>query len=83
MQNFITQALRKATGIDKGKQGPSKMSPAKPERRSDNSPLSHMTFNNKWSYATLEYPYDIQTRTDLGHYMLFYINVPNFIFCYI
>ena len=77
MQNFITQALRKATGIDKGKQGPSKMSPAKPERRSDNSPLSHMTFNNKWSYATLEYPYDIQTRTDLGHYMLFYINVPN------
>ena len=77
MQNFITQSLRKATGIDKGKQGPSKISPAKPERRSDNSPLSHMTFNNRWSYATLEYPYDIQTRTDLGHYMLFYINVPN------
>ena len=77
MQNFITQALRKATGIDKGKQGPSDISPAKPERRSDNSPLSHMNFNNKWSYSTLEYPYDIQTRTDLGHYMLFYINVPN------
>ena len=77
MQNFITQSLRKATGIDKGKQGPSKISPAKSERRSDNSPLSHMNFNNKWSYSTLEYPYDIQTRTDLGHYMLFYINVPN------
>ena len=36
-----------------------------------------MNFNNKWSYSTLEYPYDIQTRSDLGHYMLFYINVPN------
>ncbi len=76
MQNFITQSLRKATGIDDNKKGPANASPAK-STRTNNSPLSHMTFNNKWSYATLEYPYDIQTRTDLGHYMMFYINVPN------
>ena len=76
MQNFITQALRKATGIDDGKKGPADITPSK-RTQSDNSPISHMNFNNKWSYSTLEYPYDIQTRTDLGHYMLFYINVPN------
>ena len=75
MQNFITQSLRKAVGIDKDK-GVTPVSPAK-TKQSDNSPLGHMNINNKWSYSTLEYPYDIQTRTDLGHYMLFYINVPN------
>ena len=31
---------------------------------------------DKWSYTTLEYPLDLQTRSDLGHYMLFYVNVP-------
>lgn len=76
MQNFITQSLRKSTGIDKGKKGPATASPEK-RTQSNNSPLGHMTFNNKWAYSTLEYPYDIQTRTDLGHYMMFYINVPN------
>lgn len=76
MQNFITQSLRKATGIDDGKKGPADITPSK-RTQSDNSPISHMNFNNKWSYSTLEYPYDIQTRSDLGHYMLFYINVPN------
>tara|TARA_B100000902_G_scaffold166366_1_gene161218 strand:+ start:20 stop:1225 length:1206 start_codon:yes stop_codon:yes gene_type:complete len=76
MQNFITQSLRKATGLDEGKKGASTIRPAH-ARQTDNSPLGHMTLNNKWSYSTLEYPYDIQTRTDLGHYMMFYINVPN------
>ena len=76
MQNFITQTLRKATGLDEGKKGASTIRPAH-VRQTDNSPLGHMTLNNKWSYSTLEYPYDIQTRTDLGHYMMFYINVPN------
>ena len=75
MQNFITQSLRKAIGLDEGK-GPSNATPSK-NTQTNNSPLAHMTFNNKWSYSTLEYPYDIQTRTDLGHYMMFYINVPN------
>ena len=76
MQNFLTQTLRKATGLDEGKKGASTIRPAH-ARQTDNSPLGHMTLNNKWSYSTLEYPYDIQTRTDLGHYMMFYINVPN------
>ena len=76
MQNFITQSLRKAIGLDEGKKGASTIRPAR-ARQTDNSPLGHMTFNDKWSYSTLEYPYDIQTRTDLGHYMMFYINVPN------
>ena len=46
----------------------------------NNDVLSHMqtgTIGNKWSYSTLEYPSDIQTRSDLSHYMMFYINVPN------
>ena len=38
-------------------------------------PLSHMNIGSKWSYSTLEYPMDIQTRSDLGHYMMFYVNV--------
>jgi len=76
MQNFITQSLRKAIGLDEGKKGASTIRPAH-ARQTDNSPLGHMTLNDKWSYSTLEYPYDIQTRTDLGHYMMFYINVPN------
>ena len=77
MQNFITQSLRKAIGIDKDKGVTPVTSPESRPRQSDNSPIGHMNINNKWSYSTLEYPYDIQTRTDLGHYMLFYINVPN------
>ena len=38
-------------------------------------PLAHMRIGSKWSYSTLEYPLDIQTRSDLGHYMMFYVNV--------
>jgi hypothetical protein len=34
-----------------------------------------MEIGSKWSYSTLEYPMDIQQRSDMGHYMLFYINV--------
>ena len=40
-------------------------------------PLAHMKIGSKWSYSTLEYPLDIQTRSDLGHYMMFYVNVMN------
>ena len=38
-------------------------------------PLAHMKIGSKWSYSTLEYPIDIQQRSDLGHYMMFYVNV--------
>ena len=40
----------------------------------NNSPLGHME-PYPYSYSTLQYPLDIQQRSDLGHYMLFYINV--------
>jgi len=36
---------------------------------------SHLKIGSKWSYSTLEYPADIQERSDLGHYMMFYVNV--------
>jgi hypothetical protein len=35
-----------------------------------------MTIGSKWSYSTLQYPSDIQSRSDQGHYMMFYINEP-------
>ena len=43
--------------------------------KSGTAPLSHMDIGSKWSYSTLEYPIDIQQRSDLGHYMMFYVNV--------
>lgn len=77
MQNFITAAIKKGLGF-KDKVDMTGVSPGglavKPEK--GNHPLSHM-YNNRWNRATLEYPYDIQQRSDLGHYMMFYINVPN------
>ena len=38
-------------------------------------PLAHMKIGSKWSYSTLEYPMDIQARSDMGHYMMFYVNI--------
>ena len=43
--------------------------------KSGTPPLSHMKIGSKWSYSTLEYPIDIQQSSDLGHYMMFYVNV--------
>ena len=39
------------------------------------APLAHMSIGSKWSYSTLEYPMDIQSKSDMGHYMMFYINI--------
>ena len=36
-----------------------------------------MDITGKYAYSTLSYPLDLQSRSDLGHYMMFYINVPN------
>ena len=73
MQNFITAAVKKALDLD------SKKKPSTPAAMVGNTernhPLAHM-YNNRWNRATLEYPYDIQQRSDLGHYMMFYVNVP-------
>jgi len=58
----------------KNKQDPKHIDPVTAENPAD--PLSHLKIGSKWSYHTLEYPSDIQGRSDLGHYMMFYINVP-------
>ena len=73
MQNFIAQSMRKA-GLAPANKGT--LSDVTPSRYGGgDAPLQHMKINGKWSYSTLEYPEDIQTRSDLGHYMMFYINV--------
>ena len=75
MQDFIAQSMRRMGLAVDNKVTP--VSPNTGDQKAANSkaPLSHMEIGSKWSYATLEYPIDIQQRTDLGHYMMFYINV--------
>ena len=75
MQNFIAQSMRRFGLAPKNKSAPSSSTPSRAGQ--SNAPLAHMEVGSKWSYATLQYPLDIQSRTDLGHYMMFYINVPN------
>jgi len=75
MQNFIAQSMRRFGLAPKNKSAPSSSTPSRGGQ--SNAPLAHMEVGSKWSYATLQYPLDIQSRTDLGHYMMFYINVPN------
>ena len=73
MQNFIAQSMRRF-GLAPKNKGP--VDQASPTRSGGGeAPLQHMKVNGKWSYSTLQYPADIQSRTDLGHYMMFYINV--------
>ena len=74
MQNFIAQSMRRM-GLGPKTEGADTTPPSRISH--GNAPLAHMEVNDKWSYATLQYPIDIQSRTDLGHYMMFYINVPN------
>ena len=38
-------------------------------------PLAHMKITDNWAYSTLEYPLDLQQRSDLVYYMMFYVNV--------
>ena len=75
MQNFIAQSMRRFGLAPKNKSAPSSSTPSRAGH--SNAPLAHMEVGSKWSYSTLQYPLDIQSRTDLGHYMMFYINVPN------
>ena len=56
---------------------PSALSTNRTNNAGGTSPQSHMEIGSKWSYSTLEYPADIQERSDLGHYMMFYVNVAN------
>jgi len=75
MQNFIAQSMRRMGLATDNKVTP--VSPNTGDQKAANSqaPLSHMTIGSKWSYSTLEYPMDIQSRSDMGHYMMFYINI--------
>ena len=75
MKNFIASSMKRF-----GLQKPN-LSEKTPNQETNNQsysdPLGHLRIGSKWSYATLEYPQDIQSRSDLGHYMMFYINVAN------
>ena len=75
MQNFIAQSMRRAGLAPKNKGPVSNISPTNKSAQNGTAPDSHMKIGSKWSYSTLEYPADIQERSDLGHYMMFYINV--------
>ena len=75
MQNFIAQSMRRAGLAPKNKGPVSNISPTNKSAQNGTAPDSHMQIGSKWSYSTLEYPADIQQRSDLGHYMMFYINV--------
>ena len=74
MQNFIAQSMRRM-----GLAPSNKVTPTSPNAggagAGGQAPLAHMEVSSKWSYSSLEYPMDIQSRTDMGHYMMFYINV--------
>ena len=74
MQNFIAQSMRRAGLAPNNSGNASKVSPVRNDA-TGTSPTAHMDIGSKWSYSTLEYPSDIQERSDLGHYMMFYINV--------
>ena len=76
MQNFIAQSMRRFGLAPKNTVTPS--SPSGGNASSiGNNPLSHMEVEGKYAYSSLSYPLDLQSRTDLGHYMMFYVNVPN------
>ena len=76
MLNGIAKTgLKKAMGLDTGN-SPKNTRPTVTSLGNlsyNNSPLGHMD-SYKYSYATKQYPLDIQQRSDLGHYMMFYIN---------
>ena len=76
MQNFIAQSMRRFGLAPENKSTPSSVTASRISSIG-NAPLSHMEIGSKWSYSTLQYPLDIQSRTDLGHYMMFYVNIPN------
>ena len=76
MQNFIAQSMRRFGLAPKNTVTPT--SPNGGNASSiGNAPLSHMDVEGKYAYSSLSYPLDLQSRTDLGHYMMFYVNVPN------
>ena len=78
MQNFIAQSMRRAGLAPKNKVTPKSITGnAARKVPESNAPLAHMEVEGKYAYSTLSYPLDLQSRTDLGHYMMFYVNIAN------
>ena len=75
MQNFIAQSMRRFGLAPKNKVTPKSPQTGKMDRAT-NAPLGHMEIQGQYSYSTLSYPLDLQTRSDLGHYIMFYVNIP-------
>ena len=76
MQNFVAQKMRDFGLAPKNREAARTQTPSRTNGFSGNAPLAHMEMDGRWSYSTLQYPLDIQGRSDLGHYMMFYVNVP-------
>ena len=76
MKNFIAQSMRRFGLAPKNT-----VTPVSPNGGNastiTNAPLAHMEVEGKYSYSTLSYPLDLQSRVDLGHYMMLYVNIPN------
>ena len=71
--NFIANSMRRFGLAPKNKVVPT--SPTGSRVTGGEAPLAHMEVGSKWSYSSLEYPMDIQSKSDMGHYMMFYVNV--------
>jgi len=74
MMNFIAQSMRRFGLAPDNKVKPSNVTGTR--AGASRSPIAHMMIGSKWSKSTLQYPLDIQGRSDQGHYMMFYINEP-------
>ena len=74
MMNFIAQSMRRFGLAPDNKVKPSNVTGTR--AAASRSPIAHMMIGSKWSKTTLQYPLDIQGRSDQGHYMMFYINEP-------
>ena len=75
MQNFIAQSMRRMGLAPSNKVTP--ISPTGSRSGGGKAPLAHMEVGSNWSYSSLEYPMAIQSKTNMGHYMMFYINIAN------
>ena len=76
MMNFIASSMRRMGIAPDNRVIPKSPQTGSPAAGASQAPLAHMTIGSKWSYSSLEYPKDIQSRSDMGHYMMFYVNVP-------
>ena len=61
-----------------GSSGPSSLPPKRTpiELAKDQGPLQKLK-NDPLDFSTLAYPLDVVNNPEIGHYMLFYVNVQN------